>query len=52
MPYSQSQSFARDLKYLNKSNNVYFVQPVDMFPQTSHERLINTLKFKGNIKNA
>ena len=41
------ETLARDLKFLSTSYAVNYVQPVDMFPMTSHVETICALSFKG-----
>ena len=41
------ETLARDLKYLSPTYKVTYVQPLDMFPMTSHVETICALSFKG-----
>ena len=41
------ETLARDIKYLSTHYMVDYVQPVDMFPMTSHVETICALSFKG-----
>ena len=43
------ETLARDLKFLSTSYAVNYVQPVDMFPMTSHVETICALSFKGQM---
>lgn len=41
-------TFSRDLKELTKLYNVEYIQPVDMFPQTSRVEIVSKLTLKKN----
>ena len=40
------ETLARDLKYLSTLYEVNYIQPVDMFPMTSHVETIVSLRLK------